>query len=97
MPAAWHAPAWWLPEAVCVHEHEGAWNSVGYVNGVPTFGGGLQFMPGTWRRARGAALDVFGIARTSPREQLYRAWIIYTLDGRSWREWPNTAAACGLR
>lgn len=96
MPHGWHAPRWWLPQALCIHAHEGAWNAIGYVNGRAVYGGGLQFLPGTWIRARGAPLSVYGIAKTSPREQLFRAWIIYTLDGRSWREW-GTAGSCGLR
>jgi Transglycosylase-like domain len=96
VPARWHAPAWWLPAALCIHAHEGAWTAVGYVNGVPTYGGGMQMLPSTWARAGGGSLSVYDIAKRSPREQLYRAWIIYVLDGRSWREW-GTARACGLR
>jgi hypothetical protein len=56
----------------------------------------MQFELGTWLRANGRARSVFDIARTSPREQLYRAWIIYLADRHSWREW-STAGACGLR
>jgi hypothetical protein len=56
----------------------------------------MQFLVSTWQRAGGRARDVFTIARTSPREQLYRAWIIYLADRRSWREW-GTASACGLQ
>jgi len=32
----------------------------------------------------------------SPREQLYRAWLVYRRDNNSWREW-GTAPACGVR
>lgn len=96
MPRGWHAPAQWLTQALCIHAHEGAWNAIGYRNGRATYGGGMQFLPGTWQRAGGRERDVYAIARTSPREQLYRAYVIYLSDGHSWREW-GTANACGLR
>lgn len=96
MPRHWHAPRWWLPQAVCIHEHEGAWNSIGYVNGRATYGGGMQFMLGTWNRVGGRGTSLWDIARASPREQLYRAWLVYLQDHRSWHEW-GTAGMCGLR
>lgn len=98
-PSRWHAPAWWLAQAVCIHEHEGAWND----NTGNTYFGGLQFLASTWERAGGAhfaAFDHPGDARfpftASIREQLHRAWITYRRDGDSWREW-GTRAACRLR
>ncbi len=70
-------------------------NAVGYVSGIPTYGGGWQFLPSTWASVGGSG-DVYAIARTPPREQLYRAWLVYLRDGHSFREW-GTAGACGLR
>lgn len=55
--------------------------------------GGLQFAWSTWRRAGG----VGDPADASPDEQIFRAWVIVVRqDGGSWREWPQTARACGL-
>jgi hypothetical protein len=88
MPRDWHAPRVWLAQAVCIHEHEGAWNSE-TGNG---YSGGMQFTGYTWRSVGGVGLP----SRASPREQLYRAWLVYRRDGGSWREW-GTASACGLR
>lgn len=96
MPTVWHAPGWWLSEAVCIHGHEGAWDSIGYVHGVATYGGGMQFMLGTWTGVGGRGGSLWDITRQTPREQLYRAWLVYLRDGRSWREW-GTAGLCGLR
>lgn len=103
MPPGWHAPRAWLAEAVCIHEQEGAWDSIGYVRGVATYGGGLQFLLSTWHAAGGTAGSLWDIAQAPIREQLYRAWITWDRDaGRvgdgagSWHEW-GTARACGLR
>lgn len=92
MPRHWHArnhPRWFR-EALCIHGREGAWNA----NTGNGYYGGMQFLASTYRRVGGrrdgrADLD-------TPREQLYRAWLIYLQDGLSWREW-GTAGACGLR
>jgi len=97
VPAGWHAPKAWLAGALCIHQHEGAWDAIGYVNGRPTYGGGFQFMVATWQSAGGTEASVYGIAQTSPREQLYRAWLVWRRDGNSWREWGRPARACGLR
>jgi hypothetical protein len=100
MPARWSArlstPPGWYSQALCIHSREGAWNSIGYVHGVATYGGGMQFMLGTWHGAGGWARSLSDIARASPKEQLYRAYLVWRRDGRSWREW-GTAGACGLR
>jgi hypothetical protein len=93
VPADWHAPRSWLFQALCL---QGAWNAIGYVRGVPTYGGGLQFTVATWQSVGGAESSVYGIAQTRPREQLYRAWLVWRRDGYSWREW-GTARSCGLR
>lgn len=110
VPAHWHAPAWWLGTpsyrdsagyhratgAWCIHEHEGAWNAIGHSRdryGNPiTYYGGMQFLLSTWR-------SVGGVTRpdlASPREQLFRAWLVYRRDGSSWREW-GTRGKCGLK
>jgi hypothetical protein len=73
---------------MCIHRHEGAWTSAtgnGYY-------GGFQFLLSTWHRAGGSGYPHL----QSPREQLYRAWIIVRSHGGSWVEW-GTASRCGLR
>jgi len=52
----------------------------------------MQFLLSTWRGVGGLARP----DRATPREQLYRARLVYLQDGHSWREW-GTARACGLR
>jgi hypothetical protein len=87
-PPAWHAPSWWLAGALCIHAHEGAWNDAtgnGYY-------GGMQFLPSTWASVGGRTRPDLA----SPREQLYRAYLVWRRDGGSWREW-GTAGSCGLR
>lgn len=88
MPRSWHAPRWWLAQALCVHHREGAWNAE-TGNG---YSGGLQFTPYTWASVGG----VGRASAASPREQLYRAWLVWKRDGGSWAEW-GTAGLCGLR
>lgn len=99
MPRSWHAPRWWLREALCIHQHEGAMND----NTGNGYFGGWQFRRSTWERAGGSydrAFDHPGDRRypftRSVREQLYRVWVTWRLDHGSWREW-GTASACGLR
>jgi len=99
MPRHWHAPPWWLHQAVCIHQREGAWND----NTGNSYFGGMQFLESTWESVGGpyeAAFDHPGDRRypflASPREQLYRAWLVYRRDNNSWREW-GTAPACGVR
>jgi hypothetical protein len=90
VPHGWHAPHAWLVGAICVHSHEsGDWHIVN-----PPYANGFQFTLGTWIRAGGVASSW---ASASPREQVYRAWIIWRGDSGSWREWPNTSRMCGLR
>lgn len=100
MPKDWHASRWWLAQAVCIHSHEGAWND----NTGNTYFGGLQFLEDTWKRAGGAhyaAFDHPGDSRypftPSPREQLYRAWVLWKRHGGAWTEWGDAVGACGLR
>lgn len=73
---------------------EGAWNAA-TGNG---YEGGLQFLRSTWVRA-GGAVDKYGhwASVVSPREQLYRAWIIWRSHHGSWSEWGEMRPACGLR
>jgi hypothetical protein len=90
VPQAWRAAdrPGWFRDALCVHRREGAWSS----NTGNGYYGGLQFTLSTWRRVGGPSRPDL----VRPREQLYRAWLVWLSDGRSWREW-GTAAACGLR
>ena len=90
MPTNWSArnstPAGWYETALCIHHREGAWNA----NTGNGYYGGLQFLLGTWH-------SVGGIQRpdlAAPREQLYRAYLVWLRDGRSWVEW-GTRGLCG--
>lgn len=97
MPAGWHAPKWWLKQALCIHRHEGAWNDAG-----APYEGGMQFLASTWASVGGRVEydrwhnPVRWASVALPREQLYRAWRVWLRDGRSWREW-GTAGRCHLR
>jgi hypothetical protein len=89
----WAVPHWWWVGAMCVHRHESVlWHIVN-----SPYAGGMQFELGTWHRAGGNGSSLWAVARASPREQLYRAWKIWSQDGGSWREWPTTSRMCGLR
>jgi hypothetical protein len=92
VPSDWHPAGSWLGQALCVHSREGAWNAA-TGNG---FEGGLQFLRATWTSV-GGSVDYKGrwASVVSPREQLYRAWLVWRRDGGSWREW-GSAGACGL-
>ena len=88
-----------VPDSLSGGSGEGAWNNVN-----SDYGGGLQFMLGTWNRAVGLSKGVLryarshaDISRMSWAEQIYGAYMIVTQDGGSWREWPLTGRACGLR
>lgn len=104
IPKHWHAPTYWLAQAVCIHDHEGAWNDL-TGNG---YAGGMQFLASTWESVGGPVTrDLYGHVThwadvASPREQLYRAYLVWDRDsGRphdgegSWREW-GTAGRCGV-
>lgn len=110
VPKHWHAPRPWLYQAWCLHDGllrtstgrilyrvgsgEGSWTAA-TGNG---YEGGLQFLLSTWKRA-GGSVDRFGhwASVATPREQLYRAWIIWKSHGGSWSEWGVMRPACGLR
>jgi hypothetical protein len=78
-----------MRQAMCVHSYEGGWTSE-TGNG---YSGGMQFSPGTWRSVGGQGRP----SQQPPREQLYRAWMVWARDGGSWREWPTSSRLCGLR
>ncbi len=98
VPASWRAldrPAWFR-EALCIHGREGAWNDPDSGGGGNY--GGLQIQRRTWASVGGVGSP----DKATPREQLYRAWLITRRDRHdglawSWREWPNTARVCGAR
>lgn len=88
---------WDVPDSISGGSGEGTWN---VVNG---YGGGMQFLLGTWNRAAGLSHGLVpyvssqsGIAMQSPATQILAAWFIVQQDSGSWREWPNTSRACGL-
>jgi hypothetical protein len=91
-PSGWRPQTFWLQQASCVHHYEGSWNAA-TGNG---YEGGLQFLRSTWTSV-GGAVDANGrwASVVSPREQLFRAWLVWKRDGDSWREW-GTAGLCGL-
>lgn len=87
-----------VPDGVKGGSGEAAWDEV---NG---YGGGMQFLVGTWNRAADLSHGVVprvsseaAIAGQRARVQIHAAWLIWLQDGRSWREWPQTSRACGLR
>lgn len=78
---------------------EGGWAEVD-----GPYGGGLQFTLGTWNRAAAMshhrvphASSTSVIAAQSAATQILAAWYVVESDGGSWREWPVTSRACGLR
>ena len=90
----WRAPRGFLRAAFCVHRHESVdWHRA-YVDwrGRPSsYSGGMQFTLPTWQRAGGT-----GHAwEWRPREQVYRAFVIWRMNGGSWVEW-GTRRKCGL-
>ena len=102
MPRGWKPPAAWLRDALCVHRHESMdWHRrwTNWQGNRSPYAGGMQFLQDTWNRAGGSGEPW----QASPREQLYRAYVIWdSQDGRrgnrrgDWSEW-GTARACGLR
>ena len=93
----WQPPAWWARQAACIHKYEtrglpaGSW-AAWHDTRNPQSRGGMQFIPSTWRSVGGHGDP----AKASKQEQLYRAWILYTRSGHSWRQW-TTSTLCGLR
>lgn len=84
-------PAYWLPEATCVHSNEGAWNDAtgnGYY-------GGMQ-MDVSFEQAYGPTFYArWGNANNWPAtSQLIASYRAYL--SRGWEPWPNTSLMCGL-
>lgn len=77
---------------MCIHRREGAFNAA-TGNG---YEGGFQFLRSTWLSVGGPTFGWHWASMASPKEQLYRAWLVWRRDGGSWSEW-GTARACGLR
>lgn len=93
-PRSWRPERGWIRDALCIHEHESVrWDRAGvdWLGRPSPYYGGMQFLLATWRSAGGRGLP----SNASPREQLYRAWVVWKRDGRSWREW-GTRHRCGL-
>lgn len=91
----WKPDRAWLAGAWCVHRHESvdwhrAWTD--WTGARSPYAGGFQFLQSTWSRAGGRGEPW----QWSPREQLYRAFVIWRMNGGSFREW-GTAGVCGLR
>lgn len=88
----WFIRTWDVPDSIKGGAGEGGWDAVS-----SSYGGGLQFMLGTWHRAGGSGKSMSAIAGASPAEQIYRAYrIVHGQDHDRWGEWPNTSRACGL-
>lgn len=83
-----------MPQALCIHSREGAWNA----NTGNGYFGGFQFLLSTWASVGGRIRPDLA----TPREQLYRAWLVYRRDGSRWwigdgGEWGYSAVECHLR
>lgn len=101
----WRPDREWLRAAFCIHRHESVdWHLAGrdWAGNSSSYYGGMQFLESTWRNAGGPGLPLglhgrmrYWASDWAPREQLYRAWRVWSVDGGSWREW-GTAGACGL-
>jgi opacity protein-like surface antigen len=90
-------PVSWLAQAMCVHRHEGPWAA----NTGNGFFGGFQFKAQTWKRVGGKPDPAFKHPgdpeypfHASTGEQLYRAWVLWRRDGRTWRSWGGVGASC---
>src|SRR4051812_20824297 len=82
----WRPPPRWIYQAWCIHRHESVDWKRRWVDwrGAPSlYAGGMQFLQSTWRGAGGTGEPW----QATPREQVYRAFIVWKRDGRSWREW----------
>ncbi len=79
----------WYRGAMCVHSHEGAWDS----NTGNGYYGGFQYLPSTWINSGGGQYASRADLAT-PHEQLLVTWHVTRSSG--WGQWPNTARMCGL-
>jgi hypothetical protein len=92
---AWRPPPGFIWQAWCIHRHESAdWHRrwVDWRGAPSRYAGGMQFLQNTWDRAGGSGEPW----QWSPREQIFRAFVIWRKGGGSWGEW-GTRARCGLR
>lgn len=90
----WRWPHGWLAGALCIHRHESVdWHRrwVDWAGRPSSYAGGMQFLQSTWERAGGRGEPW----QWSPREQLYRSFVIWRMHHGSWSEW-GTAGECGL-
>lgn len=79
---------------LCIHQHEGAWNAIGYVNGVPTYYGGLQ-MDIQFQRTYGPEfLQLWGFANNWPVWSQLRAAERAYHSGRLFVPWPTYERYC---
>jgi transglycosylase-like protein len=95
--AEWSPSPEWLAQAKCVHLKEGPWAA----NTGNGFFGGFQFKAQTWKRVGGKPDPAFKHPgdpeypfHASTGEQLYRAWVLWRRDGRTWRSWGGVGASC---
>ena len=95
--SSWSPSTKWLAQAQCVHQKEGPWTA----NTGNGYFGGFQFAATTWKGVGGKAHAAFkhpGDKRypfdVAQREQLYRAWLLWKQDGRTWRSWGAVGASC---
>ena len=93
----WHPSPSWLVQAACIHRLEGPWSA----NTGNGYFGGMQFSAATWKRVGGPPNPAFAHPGdsaypfvASPHEQLYRAWLVWLRDGRSWLSWGGVGTAC---
>jgi hypothetical protein len=77
---------------------EAAWSTVN------AYGGGMQMLVSTYNRAAAMSHGRLSAVRSNAEiaglpaaAQIYAAYLIVQQDHGSWREWPNTSRACGLR
>lgn len=82
-------PTWWLRQAACIEAAE----SGGRVHDTrnATYRGLLAFGYPAWHSVGGLGDP----ASATRGEQVFRAFLVYTRDSNSWREW-STARSCGL-
>lgn len=95
MPKHWSArlstPHGWYSQALCIHSREGAWNAA-TGNG---YEGGMQFLRSTWLSVGGPTYGWHWASQATPKEQLYRSFLVWRRDGGSWSEW-GTRGLCGV-
>lgn len=98
-------PAVWLKDAHCIHYQEvrapwpKGWHRTTTWLGAPSRNrGGMQILDSTWAAyaPKGWPRDP---ARASRAQQLLVTWRIWRANGQRWGggQWPQSAAACGVR